>query len=197
MPRSSTRALIALLPLLLAGCGTLYSTLPPRSAMEQMLISTAADRAVEMLPAEHLQDKAVFIDVSNLECYDKPYVVQRIRQAVLSRGARLAPGRAEAQLVLEVASGGLSLNQRKFLLGLPSIPIPLPATGEVLSLPELALLKATFFRGQAKLLFTAIDTATNAQVFEVPICYGKSLDSYWSVLFLIQFRYTDLPKAIR
>jgi len=77
---------VAVLAAALAGCGTVRETLPPRSAMEQLLISTAADRAVEELPTDWLVGKAGHLDISNLDCYDKPYVVQRLREAVLDAG---------------------------------------------------------------------------------------------------------------
>ena len=182
---------------LLSGCGTVRETLPARSAMEQLVLSTAADRAIEMMPTDQLNGKRVFLDTSNLESYDKPYVVQRIEKAVLDHGGLLAGSREDADIALEVASGGVSMNRRDYLLGIPSIPLPIPFAGEPLALPELPLFKVTFYRGKAKLLFTAVDPATGGQLFEIPMCYGKSLDSYWWVLLFGPFQHTDLPKELK
>ena len=181
----------------LVGCGTMRETLPARSAMEQLLVSTAADRAIEKMPADGIEGKRVFVDASNLECYDKPYVVQRIRQTVLDNDGRLAENRQDAQVVLEVASGGLSINRRDYLLGLPSIPLPIPFAGETLKLPELPIFKVIFYRGKAKLLFNAIDPTTNSQLYELPVCYGKSLDSFWWILLFGPFERSDLPKGLK
>lgn len=178
----------------LAGCGHLRETLPARSAMEQMLISTAADRAIANLPPEALGYQKVFLDTSNLESYDKLYVVQRLRQAVLENGGRLTAARDEAELVLEVASGGLSINKRDYLLGIPEINIPMPFAGGTVTTPELAIFKVVFYVGRSKLLFCALDPKTGAQLYTIPICYGKSVNSYWWVLLFGPFEWTDLPK---
>ena len=179
--------------LLATGCGTIRETLPDRSAMEQMLISAAADRAIEMLPTGWVKDKSVHIDTSNLECYDKPYVVQRIRQAVLHQGGRIPDDPKEAQVVLEVASGALSINKRQFLLGVPELPLPIPLAGETLKTPELALFKAVFYRGRSKLLVAAVDPETKSMLLELPTCYGTSRSTFWWLLFLGPFVRSDLP----
>jgi len=197
--RTRLGALLACLCILCAsaGCGTVRETLPARSALEQFLISTAADRAAEKIPAEILDGRMVFIDTSNLDCYDKPYVVQRIRQAVLHSGAHLATSREDAEIVLEAASGGLSINKRDYLLGIPELPLPIPFAGQALKLPEVPLFKAVFSRGRAKLLFSALDPETNTQLYEVPVCYGKSLASEWWVLLFGPFGWSDLPKGAK
>jgi len=180
---------------LLSGCGRVRQTLPARSAMEQFLISTAADRAVERIPAAQQKGRKVFVDVSSLECYDKPYVTQRIRQAVLHGGGSLADSAEGAEVLLQVASGGLSINERNYLLGIPELPLPIPFAGEYLRLPELPIFKVIFFRGRAKLLFNAVDPASGEQLYQIPAAYGKSMNSYWWILFLGPFEWTDLPKG--
>lgn len=178
-----------------AGCGVPRETLPARSAIEQLLISTAADRAIARLPGEPLAGKTVFVDGSNLECLDKPYVTQRIRQAVLESGASLAASREDAEVVLEAASGMLSVNKRDYLFGLPSLSVPVPFAGGAFTLPEVALFKVVSYRGRAKLTFNAVDTATNTLHHTMPVCYGKSLTAYWKLLVLFgPYEWTDLPE---
>ena len=154
-------------------------------------------KAIETMPPEGLKGKTVFIETSNLDSYDKPYVIQRLREAVLSGEARLANSKEEADIVLEVASGGLSINRRDWLLGLPAIPLPIPYGGEWLKLPEIAIFKVVFYTGRAKLPFSAVDSATSSRADEVPMCYGRSLDSYWWILFMGPFRYSDHPKGAK
>ena len=189
-------ALAGLSVVYLAGCGTVRETLPPRSAMEQLLISTAADRAVEMMPEEPFTGKGVFVDVSNLECYDKPYVLQRIKEAVAENGGRLVQSPKDADVVLEVASGGLSVNRREYLLGIPELPLMIPGAGGVKT-PELAIFKVVSYKGKAKLLFSALSPTTRSQLAEVPVCYGKSSDSFWWFLFVGPFERSDLPEELK
>lgn len=176
------------------GCGTMRETLPGRSAMEQLLISSAADKAIASLPVSNFEGKAVFLDFASLDAYDKPYVTQRIRDRVLSSGASVLPEKEGAEVVLEVASGGLSFNKRDFLFGVPGVSIP---TGEgSLSTPELPIFKALFYRGKAKLVFTAIDPAANKELWQVPVCYGKSHQSLWWFLLFGPFVSNDLPEEL-
>ena len=196
-----TRASVCLgatLLMLAAGCGSVHETLPPRSAMEQLLISTAADRAIETLPLPTgwMRDKAIFVETANLEAYDKPYVVQKVRDFVIKHGGRLAEEAESADIVLEVASGGLSMNKHDYLLGIPELPLPIPSV-ETLKLPELRIFKAAFYQGKAKLLFTALDPKTHSRHTELPRCYGKSLNTFWWVLFFGPFESSDLPEGLK
>jgi len=181
----------------LPGCGTFRETFPPRSGVEQLLISSAMDRAVEQLPTGWAEGRAVFVDYANLDAYDSPYLKQRIREVVLADGGSLAPGPEQAQVVLEVASGGVSVDKGSWLLGLPQIPLPIPFADETLVLPEAPLFKLSSYAGKAKLLFTALDPATRARFRELPTCYGRSHHRYWWLLFVGPFTTSDLPKEVR
>jgi len=179
----------------LTGCGIVHDTLPARAAMEQLIISTAADRAVAELPTEGFADRDVFLDGTNLDAYDKPYVVQAIRRAIISAGGRMAADRAASQVVLEVASGGLSLNKRDYLLGVPSIALAGTGT-DAFRTPELPIFKMLFYRGKAKLIFCAVDPTTGAQLFELPTCYGKSTTNFWWLLLFGPNQWSDLPEEL-
>ena len=176
-----------------AGCGTIRETLPSRSAKEQLVISTAADRAVQEMPEAPFEGTKIYLDTTNLEGTDKAYAQQVVRDYLLANDAALVESKEEADVVLELASGALSLDKRNYLLGLPSLPIPIPMAGETLMFPEVPLLKALFYRGKVKLQMSAVDTETRTEAFEVPICRGKSLDSYWWILFFGPTRYSDIP----
>jgi hypothetical protein len=193
--RSSPLLVVLCMTFLLTGCGTVRETLPDRSAMEQLLISTAADRAIEEMPVSKLDGRKVFLDASNLDCYDKPYVVQRVREAMLSGGCTLVDDAEEADLVLRPASGGLSINKRDYLLGVPSIPIPTP--GGAAKTPEIPIFKALYYLGRAKLIFTLVDPQTDRQVAKMPVCYGKSRDAYFWILLFGPIQRSNLPKEIR
>jgi len=191
--RRSIFIMALFIPALLAGCGSVRETLPPRSAMEQLLISTAADRAIDSLLTEWMSDRAIFVETSNLECYDKPYVVERIRQTIVENNGRIVEDAKEAEVILEVASGALSVNTRDYLIGLPAMPLPIPFAGETLKTPELALLKAVFYRSKAKLAFTAVDAASRGLFCELPDCLSEASAAFWWVLLCGPFEVSDLP----
>jgi hypothetical protein len=190
--------LFALLSVLLAlaGCSSSRDTFPPRSATEQLLLSTAADRAVERLQVHWMRGKAIYVDDSHLEAYDKPYVVERVRKEVLKNGGRLVEDRAQAAVVLQVASGALSVDTGDFLIGLPQITIPIPFGGQGLTLPEVAIFKIQSRVGKAKLLFNALDATTGAQVAPLPLAYGTAMRRFWWLLMAGPFDASDTPREL-
>jgi hypothetical protein len=187
----------ALAAFLLSGCGSVRETLPARSALEQLLISTAADRAVATLALQPFLGKSVYIDAANLECQDKAYVLQRLRSALRSAGARVVDHSEEAEIVLEAAAGVLSIDRRDMLFGLPALPFPFQVGGQTLRLPEVPLWKLVTYGGRAKLLFSAVDTATGKEAVQLGHCHGKARDTYWWLFVVGPMRSTDLPEPAR
>src|ERR1700722_11665028 len=109
---------------LLCGCATLRVTDPPRAADEQFLMSTAAQRAVAQLSTEALRDRRVFLDASYFNAPEQAFVTGEVRAKLLLGGVRLMENRKDAQIILELRSGGVGINRLEFLLGLAAIPIP-------------------------------------------------------------------------
>ena len=200
MERGRKLAVVAtalLAAFVISGCGSMRETLPARSAMEQLVISTSADRAVDSVPAQELDGKKVFVDASNLEATDKAYVIQCMRDLVLDSNGVLVKAREDADLALEVASGALSLNKRDYLFGLPAIPLPIPGGGESWQFPEIPLFKAIFYRGKAKLRVSAVDAKASEKAFEIPMCYGQAYTHFWWILLFGPFETSDLPEEIQ
>ncbi len=168
-------------------------TLPGRSATEQLLLSTAADRCVTALPLAGCEGKKVFIQLENLDAFDKPYVQQRLRASVLSAGGRMAEASKDADVVLEVASGALSIDRRDYLVGIPGLPIPIPSVG-TFTTPELALFKIVLMKGKAKMLVTAVDPKEHSQLWEMPVEHGRARTNYWWLLFTGPYEWTDVPE---
>jgi len=192
--RATLSALLAGTALMLTGCGTFRETLPLRSAAEMIMLSTAADRAVDNLPMSWAAGRVVYVDGQHLDCYDKPYVLARVGHSVLRAGGRLTGDPEEATAILVVASGGLSVDKGAFLLGIPEIPVPVPFAAEPVKLPELPLFKVSTYMGKCKLLCSAIDAKTKAQIVELPTCYGRCYMRFWRVLLLGPFKSSNVPE---
>jgi hypothetical protein len=109
---------------LMAGCSARPVTSTPRSAIEQMLLSGAVDRALEKFYLPELVGKKIYIDFANLSCYDVEYV----RLATRARFARmrvvLVDKADEADYVVEIASGALGTELKTEVVGLPALPVP-------------------------------------------------------------------------
>ncbi len=195
--RAAAAALLATCVLLPAGCGTFRETFPPRSATEQLLLSSAIDEALGRLPTYWMRGATIYLDDSRLDAYDKPYLMQRLRDTVLAHGGRLTAERENADVVLEAASGALSIDKGSWLLGIPELPLPIPFAAETLKLPELRLFKLDSYAGKAKLLLTAVDPQDDTRYAELPLLVGRVQHRHWWLLLVGPFTWSDLPKEMR
>lgn len=121
-----------------AGCTTVRRTEPPRTATEQFLMSYAARRAVDRLHIESLAGEKVYLDDTYFESFDKAFMLGKIRERLLTAGARLTDARDQAEIIVEARSAGVGINRRDALLGIPSLPLPIPTVGTI-ETPELAI----------------------------------------------------------
>jgi hypothetical protein len=112
---------VVCLAILATGCATIRTTDPPHTATEQFLLTGAAQAAVEQLSADALRDRIVFIDTTYLTTAwqtapELSFMIGEFRARLLKGGARLAPTRDKAQIVLEVRSNGVGIDRLEFLL---------------------------------------------------------------------------------
>ena len=130
---------LALLPLIALGaCASVVETYPSRTATEQLLIARAADRAVEGLVLPVPPGSRVFVDGSFFQAENAVYAVSAVRGAVSAAGYALSD-RGNADAILEIRSGAMSLEQMRRVVGLPEMRIPINESLQVASLPELSI----------------------------------------------------------
>lgn len=167
---------LATVCLTLTACTTIRETQPSQTAREQLLLSTAADQASAKIAPNVPQGNAIYVDTSHFIDngeYRTQYAVGRIRSQLLSEGYKLVGSADQADTVVEVSSGALSIDQADTLLGLPSIPIPIPLTGTVQT-PELALYKKAARTGVAKFNLAFYNAKTGGMQDIVGPIYGFS-----------------------
>ena len=91
MRDSVSLVFLASICLAAAGCGTTKWSDTPRTATEQLLISTAVDRAIDGMNFKPLAGKDIYLDTTFLEgIVDKNYVISSLRQHMLAQGCILA-----------------------------------------------------------------------------------------------------------
>ncbi|GAB2178356.1 DUF6655 family protein [Dongia sp. agr-C8] len=156
MHRFLTVCLTALLAALLSGCTTTRETDPQRTATEQLLLSAAADRAAERIALDLGPARRAFLDATNFEGFDGKYAIAAIRSSLLKKGTRIVAERKDADTIIEIRSGALSIDKSETLVGIPSVDIPIPLAG-TLGTPEIALYKSEEQQGIAKFAAVAYD----------------------------------------
>lgn len=132
----------------LTGCGSRAISNTPRTAIEQMLLSGAVDRALEKLDLPEMKGETVHVDFSNLKAYDAEYIKVATRARFAELGAVLVEKPEDAEFTAEVASGGLGIEYKSGMVGLPALPVPQAS----IPMPELAAYRTVEQTGIMKLL---------------------------------------------
>jgi hypothetical protein len=184
---------LALFGVLLTGCHSLVVSQPKRTATEQLLLSTAADRGLEGVDLAPLRGKKVFLEEDYFRSYDQEYILGAIRELISKNGAFLVRKIDEADIVVEARSGGLGIDARTSLLGVPAIPFPIPMVGTI-STPEIALYKAELYDSTGKFALLAYDNKSGAYVHSTGSLAGKAYFNHYIILGFFNWRSTDIPE---
>lgn len=187
-------SLVVVLTLVLGACSTQKESAPARTATEQLLISTAADRATDGLDLTLAPGTKVFVNSENLEGTDSKYAVAAIRDHLLRQGAALVAERGQAEAVVEVRAGALSIDESETLFGIPSYDVPIPLASGLLKLPEVALYKRKVRKGVAKIAATSYGTGDGRLIDAADPEIGYSYTNESRVLIFFSWHATDLPK---
>lgn len=156
------------------GCATIRITDPPRTATEQFLLTAAATEAVRQLSADPLRDRLVWVEAQYLSdtrerSGEIAFLIGEVRAKLLESGVRLVEKRDQAEIVLEIRSGGLGVDRLDFILGIPASYIPgvsgsVGSEGVPIATPELAIVKTTRQNGFASVAFVAYIAKTGELV---------------------------------
>jgi hypothetical protein len=175
----------------LSGCVDRRETSPARTAAEQLLISSAADRSADQLALSIPGGTHVFVDSSNFEGYDGKHAVAAVRTRLLKQGAVLVVDRAAADMVVEISSGALSTDESKMLVGIPSFNLPMPFSATTIATPEIALLKREERRGVAKLDAVGYDPKGGGRPVTFDTKFGFAVQRHWVALLFIAWSTDD------
>jgi hypothetical protein len=156
------RATICLgLSVFAAGCASMKQSDTARTGLEQLLISSATDRALEQIDLRPIAGAKVYIEEKYLDCVDKNYVLVALHQRLLNHQCTLVDKAEDANVVLEVASGGVGTDRTDVFVGIPEIPLPPPSP---VAIPRLALFERVRSMGTAKIAVVAVDAKTKIPV---------------------------------
>jgi len=155
----------ALAAVVLSGCGTTSGSDTKRTAIEQLLVSDAIERAVMKIDLSPLAGRKVFLDttvLANVE--DKDYLTSVVRQHVLGSGCILAAKRDDAEIIVESRAGALGTDRHSVMLGMPATSVEFAGNGT--SIPELSIVKRGDQRAVAKINLFAYYRTTGTPVWQ-------------------------------
>lgn len=164
MMKTNLKALLSSLAVASAvfatGCASTTTSNTARTGTEQLLISSAIDRAMSTVRFDDFAGTSVFVDEKYLDSVDKGYLVGSIRHGILKSGGSIAPAADKADVILEVRSGGIGTDGQESFVGIPAIGIP----GLPIELPEVKVASRNTQMATAKLGFVCYDAKTGASL---------------------------------
>jgi hypothetical protein len=175
------------------GCMTTKESDTARTGVEQLLISSATDRALDKVDLAPIARAKVFVDTQYLDCVDKNYVIVALHHRLLAQGCALVEKRDEADVVVEVGSGGLGTDRTEWFVGTPAIPLPLPSP---IGIPKLAIFTRTRAIGTAKLSVIAVDVKSNLAVINSGYSLARSDQKNWNMLGMGSVQTGSVPQEI-
>jgi len=190
---------LALLAGLASGCvNKQRMTEPAQSVGEQLLLSTAIDRALSELDTEaigRLKGFKVYLSTTYLKALDQEYLIGSLRDLLFSSGVLLVDDVSLAQMVVEVRSGANSLDSAAVTAGIAEDQaLPNPVTGAPVALPELALFKKENNVSVTTVALVAYRADTREHIFSSGSLLGGAYDRHYQLLGLFRLRFTDVPE---
>ena len=178
--------------LFLTGCTSTITSNTSRTAKEQMLLSDAVERSISKVDFSALLGQHVFVEEKYLECVDKPFVVGSVRHHVMRSGARLVDLSAEADVVMELRSGGVGTDTSEAYLGTPEIALP-----GMLTVPEIRLAERKTQFGFAKLGMVLYDAKTRELLGDGGLTLAQSDDNNWFIFGAGPFQNGSLTQNLK
>jgi hypothetical protein len=179
--------------LALTGCVQTRITEPKRSAVEQLLLSQATDRACREIDFSKFNGRKTFMDVTYFEAHDEQYALGAIRDSLSQAGALLVPEIKDAELVVEPRSGALSTDSSSSVVGMPSLPLPIPMSGTLVT-PELALYKSQKQLSTSKIALLAYEQESKKHFISLGPAAGTAKHNYYTFLGYFKYTSTTLPE---
>ncbi|MGE3315035.1 MAG: DUF6655 family protein [Planctomycetaceae bacterium] len=176
----------------LVGCTSTKSSSTARTGVEQLLISNSVDQALDKVDFQAFSGQKVLVEEKYIDCVDKPYVIGSVRHRIARAGGRLVAKPEEADVVVEVRSGGVGTDTSDAFVGIPEIALP-----GMVTLPEVRLVQRLHQSGTAKIALVAYDAKTMQLLGEGGVSLAQSNDNNWFVFGVGPYQNGSIKSEIR
>ncbi|NQU45335.1 hypothetical protein HQ520_18800 [bacterium] len=187
-------ALVLLFAVLgLCGCLSKRTTTTERTAVEQALLSQAAEQTLAGFNFEALAGKSFYLVEDDVDGYDTEYILTSLKHRLLQFDLVEAAQEPDADVLLYPRLANAAIDDSDASLGIPELPLIIPGAGG-LTIPELSLYKKETQRGRNRMGVYGVDRETGTLVFETPLVSKETYYKRWVLLFIFSFRTTNLEK---
>jgi hypothetical protein len=151
------------------------------------------DQSLSKVDFSPLAGRAVMVQEKYIDGVDKNYVVASVRHRVLATGARLVEKEDDADVVVEIRSGGIGTDRVENFIGMPQVATPGPLP---LQIPEIRLIDSKVQTATAKIGIVAYEAKTKHAVGSGGLSLARSEDTNWSVLGIGPFANGDVRTEV-
>jgi hypothetical protein len=141
------------------------------ASSEQLLISSAVDRALDKVNFQPIHGAKVYVEPKHLDCVDKEYVLIALHHRLLAETCTLCDKPEDADVQMEISSGGVGTDRQDLFIGIPEIPLAPPSP---IAIPKLSLFNRSKSMGTAKLLVVAFDSKSKQPVINSGYALARS-----------------------
>lgn len=183
--RAGCLVLLVMIPAGLLGCSaTRDVTKTPRTPIEQLLVSQSIQRGLDV-SAEIFAPRGSATVVADGLTADDRFVQEVVMDWLRQQGWHVSK---HGEYLVHVTVYALGTEQAENFFGIP------PVSGSLLpiSVPELALYKASRQRGYARFALTVSETPGGRLINSTPVLEGDVYFNQYTVLFAVSFHTTDL-----
>ena len=159
------------------GCASMKESDTARTGLEQLLISNAVDQSLSKVDFRPVSGAKVFLKTDLLDCVDKNYVMLSTRSKLLANNCTLVDKADDAEIVMEIASGGVGTDRTELVVGSPEIPL-----GIMGSIPKINVYERKKAMGTAKLAIIATDAKSKQPVINSGFSLARSDHQHWSMM---------------
>ena len=191
MKRNFCTAIMWCLALSLCGCASTATSNTARTAKEQMLLSNAVDQSLDKVDFTPLYRQKVLVEEKYLDCVDKPYVVGSVRHRVMRAGGILVADAKDAEIVMELRSGGVGTDTSQSFVGIPEIALP-----GLLTIPEIRLAERKTQFGFSKIGMVIFDKASGKVLGDGGLSMAQADDNNWYVFGVGPFQNGSLKADV-
>ncbi len=159
------------------GCATMKESDTARTGLEQLLISNAVDQSLAKVDFRPVSGAKVFLKTDLLDCVDKNYILLSTRAKLLENRSTLVDKADDADIIMEIASGGVGTDRTEMVVGTPEIPL-----GIMGSVPKVNVYERKKAMGTAKLAIIATDAKSKQPVINSGFSLARSDHQHWSMM---------------
>ena len=174
--------------LTLSSCTHTYQfTYTKKSGIEQLLVTKAVDEAIQMMIVD-MKGSKLFVDVACLMRDEQSYIRKAFIHWFLDAGVFVSEYSWDADYIVSVLVKVAGTDGDQFLLGVPSIPVPLTIS---LATPALTIFNQMTQEGRVE-MEVMIYSATAGIKEKIPSLRGNSYYKKYVFLF-VPFTRKNIP----